>query len=328
MTRVAAVQATPVFLDGDATVDKACRLVADAAAGGARLIVFPESFIPDYPDWVWVVPAGRGAVMSRLHGRLLANSIAVPSAATKRLADAARRAKAIVAIGISERNDEASRATMYNTLLVFDERGEIIGRHRKLVPTGGERMVWAQGDASGLRVHDTSIGRIGGLICWENYMPLARYALYAAGVQIYLAPTWDCGDGWLATLRHIAREGRTFVIGCSIAIRGSDMSEVADLYDAREWINPGGSAIIDPKGKVIAGPVSEREEILFADVDLEAARGAKWDLDTAGHYARPDIFTLTIDREPRLMIRETAHVRAKTTTAPRTKSRATHRKTK
>ena len=304
MLRIAAVQATPVFLDRDATIDKACALIAQAAASGAQLVVFPESFVPGYPDWVWIVPAGRGSTMSRLHGRFLANSMTVLGDATRRIGEAARKAKAIVAIGVSERNDEASGATMYNTLLVFDEHGELIGRHRKLMPTGGERLVWAQGDASGLRVHNTSIGRIGGLICWENYMPLARYALYVAGVQIYVAPTWDHGDGWLATLRHIAREGRTFVVGCSIAIRRGDMGEVADLYDAREWVNPGGSAIIDPRGNIIAGPVNEREEILYADADLDAARGAKWDLDTAGHYARPDIFELTIDREPRVMMRD------------------------
>lgn len=302
MVRIAAAQATPHFLDRDATIEKACALIAQAGAEGAKLIVFPESFVPGYPDWVWIVPAGRGGVMSKLHGRLLANAVTVPGDATARIAAAARRAKTLVAIGVTERNDEASGATMYNTLLVFDENGEIAGRHRKLVPTGGERLVWAQGDASGLRVHETSIGRIGGLICWENYMPLARYALYAAGVQIYVAPTWDHGDGWLSTLRHIAREGRTFVVGCSIAIRRRDMGEIADLYDAREWVNPGGSAIIDPKGNVIAGPVNEREEILYADIDLEAARGAKWDLDTAGHYARPDIFELTIDREPHAML--------------------------
>src|SRR5512132_2101221 len=265
MPRIAAVQATPVILDRDATIDKACALIAQAATGGAQLVVFPESFVPGYPDWVWVVPAGRGSTMSRLHGRLLANSVTVPGAATQRIADAARKSKVIVAIGVSERNDEASGATMYNSLLVFDESGEMIGRHRKLVPTGGERLVWAQGDASGLRVHGTSIGGIGGLVCWENYMPLARYALYAAGVQIYVAPTWDHGDGWLSTLKHIAREGRTFVVGCSMAIRRRDMGEGAELYDAREWVNPGGSAIIDPKGNVIAGPVNEREEIVYAD---------------------------------------------------------------
>src|SRR5512132_1329200 len=236
MPRIAAVQATPVILDRDATIDKACALIAQAATGGAQLVVFPESFVPGYPDWVWVVPAGRGSTMSRLHGRLLANSVTVPGAATQRIADAARKAKVIVAIGVSERNDEASGATMYNSLLVFDQSGALIGRHRKLMPTGGERLVWAQGDASGLRVHDTSIGRIGGLICWENYMPLARYALYAGGVQIYVAPTWDHGEGWLAPLRHIAREGRVFVIGSSIAMRAD---QIGDRHELRRLYQDG-----------------------------------------------------------------------------------------
>ncbi|MGZ7078176.1 MAG: carbon-nitrogen hydrolase family protein [Thermoanaerobaculia bacterium] len=328
MTRVAAVQATPVFLDGDATIAKACRLIEEAAASGARLIVFPESFVPGYPDWVWVVPAGQGKLLSRLHGRFLSASVAVPSDSTKRLADAARRAKAIVAIGVSERNAETSSATMYNTLLLFDANGDLIGRHRKLIPTGGERLVWAQGDASGLRVHDTGIGRIGGLICWENYMPLARYALYTGGVQIYLAPTWDHGEGWMATLRHIAREARAFVIGCSIVIRRSDFDpglEFPASYPQREWINPGGSAIVDPKGNALAGPVNEREEILLADIDIEAARGAKWDLDTAGHYARPDIFELTIDREPRSMLRE-ASLERPATMAPNAVPRRRNRR--
>ena len=306
MTRIAAVQAAPVFLDRDATIDKACALIAEAAVNGAKLVVFPESFVPGYPDWVWLMPAGRGAQLSALYAELLANSVSLDSEATRRLCDAARDAGVIVAIGVTERNDEASRATMYNTLLIIDERGDVIGRHRKLVPTGGERLVWAQGDAAGLRVHQTSIGRIGGLICWENYMPLARFSLFAAGVQIYLAPTWDHGENWLATLRHIAREGRVYVVGCSIALRTEHIAERYEfrrLYsEGQEWINPGGSAIVDPRGKIIAGPLEKAEEILYAEIDLEAARGAKWDLDTGGHYARPDIFELRVDRSRRPMV--------------------------
>ena len=306
MIKVAAVQAAPVFLDREATIDGVCARIAEAGAAGAKLVVFPESFVPGYPDWVWLVPAGRGAMLGALHAKLLANSVTIPSDATRRIGEAAREAGVVVALGVSERNDEASGATMYNTLVYFDERGEILGRHRKLVPTGGERLVWAQGDASGLRAVDTSLGRIGGLICWENYMPLARYALYAAGVQIYVAPTWDHGEGWLATLRHIAREGRVFVIGCSIAMRAEQIPreyEFASLYPPdREWINPGGSAIAGPNGKILAGPIDGREEILYADIDLETARAAKWDLDTAGHYARPDIFDLRIDRTARKLL--------------------------
>jgi len=304
--KIAAVQAAPAFLDRDATIERACQRIAEAGEAGAKLVVFPESFVPGYPDWVWVVPAGRGAILRDLYSRLLANSVTIPSDATRLLGEAAREAGTIVAIGVTERNDEASGTTMYNSLLYIDEHGEVIGRHRKLVPTGGERLVWAQGDASGLRVHNTSAGRIGGLICWENYMPLARYALYAAGVRIYLAPTWDHGEGWLATLRHIAREGRVFVVGCSMAIRFDQLPpdlEFAKLYPAsREWVNPGGSAIIDPTGTIVAGPIEGREEILYAEADLDAASGANWDLDTGGHYARPDVFTLHIDRGERRLI--------------------------
>jgi len=306
MIKIAAVQAAPVFLDREATLDRVCAHIAEAGAAGAKLVVFPESFIPGYPDWVWVVPAGRGAMLGALHAKLLANSVSIPSDATRRIGDAAREVGVIVTVGVTERNDEASGATMYNTLLYFDQRGEILGRHRKLVPTGGERLVWAQGDATGLRAYDTSIGRLGGLICWENYMPLARYALYVAGVQIYVAPTWDHGDAWLATLRHIAREGRVFVIGCSIAMRLDQMPpDLASLYPTdREWINPGGSAIVGPNGKVLAGPIDCREEILYADIDLDAARAAKWDLDVGGHYARPDIFDLRVDRTRRSLLNE------------------------
>jgi nitrilase len=306
MAIIAAVQASPLFLDREATLDRVCARIAEAGAAGAKLVVFPESFVPGYPDWVWVIPAGRGAMLGALHARLLANAVSVPSDATQRIGEAAREAGVIVAVGVTERNDEASGATMYNTLLFFDERGELLGRHRKLVPTGGERLVWAPGDATGLRAYDTSIGRVGGLICWENYMPLARYALYAAGVQIYVAPTWDHGDAWLATLRHIAREGRAFVVGCSIAMRLDQMPpDLAALYPpGREWINPGGSAIVAPDGKVLAGPVDRREEILYAEADLDAGRAAKWDLDVAGHYARPDIFDLRVDRTPRRLLND------------------------
>jgi nitrilase len=307
-SRVAAVQASPVFLDREATIEKACGLIAEAGRGGAKLVVFPESFVPGYPDWVWVVPAGRGAMLSDLHRQLIASAVDIDSEATARLGEAAREYAVTVAIGVTERNEEASGTTLYNSLLTFGEDGRLLGRHRKMIPTGGERLVWAQGDASGLLVHDTPAGRVGGLICWENYMPLARFALYAAGVQIYVAPTWDHGDGWLATLRHIAREGRVYVIGCSIAMRFSDLPErfeFKSLYPAgREWINPGESAIVDPKGKVIAGPVVGREEILFADVDLSAAAGARWDLDVAGHYARPDIFELRVNRSAHRMVEE------------------------
>ncbi|HSS78167.1 MAG TPA: carbon-nitrogen hydrolase family protein, partial [Thermoanaerobaculia bacterium] len=201
---VAAVQAAPVFLDREATVDKACALIAEAGARGARLIAFPEGFIPAYPFWVWFIPAGNTHALRELYSELLDQAVSVPSDATERLCAAAREAGVNVAVGINERNSEASGSTLYNSLLYIGADGRILGCHRKLVPTAGERLVHAQGDGSTLAAYDLDIGRVGGLICWENYMPLARYAMYAWGEQIYVAPTWDRGEPWISTLRHIA----------------------------------------------------------------------------------------------------------------------------
>jgi nitrilase len=306
--KVAAVQASPVFLNRDATIDKACELIAEAGREGARLIVFPEAFIPAYPDWVWKIPSGEEEVLNELYAELLANSVTIPGDATERLCRAARLANAYVVIGMSERNAEASGASLYNTLLYIDAQGQILGKHRKLVPTGGERLVWAQGDGSTLQVYDTPLGKLGGLICWENYMPLARYTMYAWGTQIYVAVTWDRGQPWLSTLRHIAKEGRVYVIGCCIAMRKDD---IPDRYamkqkfyaEADEWINIGDSAIVNPEGQFIAGPVRKQEEILYAELDPKMMQGPKWMLDVAGHYARPDIFQLTVHTDARQMIR-------------------------
>ena len=305
--KIAAVQATPVYLDRDATIEKACDLIAEAGRNGARLIVFPESFIPAYPDWVWAVPAGAVAVLNEMYGRLLDNAVEIPSAATQRLCQAAKRAKAHVVMGMTERNTEASGGSLYNTLLYIDANGEVLGKHRKLVPTGGERLVWAQGDGSTLAVYDTPLGRLGGLICWENYMPLARYAMYAWGTQVYVAPTWDRGEPWLSTLRHIAKEGRCFVVGCCMALRKADVLERAEalrpFYEhVPEWVSGGDSAIVDPDGEFIAGPLHNEEGILYAEVDPAQMSGPKWMLDVAGHYARPDVFELILHTEPRPMI--------------------------
>jgi len=306
--KVAAVQATPVFLDREATIDKACELIATAGSEGARLIVFPEAFIPTYPEWVWGIPPGEQGLLNELYSELLTNSVTIPSDATDRLCEAARLANAYVVMGMSERNVEASGASLYNTLLYIDAQGEILGKHRKLVPTGGERLVWAQGDGSTLQVYDTPLGKLGGLICWENYMPLARYAMYAWGTQIYVAATWDRGQPWLSTLRHIAKEGRVYVIGCCIAMRKDD---IPDRYSMKqkfyaemdEWINIGDSVIVNPEGEFIAGPVRKQEAILYAEIDPRMVQGPKWMLDVAGHYARPDVFQLTVHTDERRMIR-------------------------
>lgn len=302
--RVAAVQAAPVFLDLDATVEKACALIADAAAGGAKLVVFPEAFLPTYPFWIWFVPAGRTAVLRELYGELLDNSVAVPGEATARLGAAAREAGVCVAMGMNEINVEASGTTLYNSILYIDGEGRILGTHRKLVPTAGERLVHAQGDGSTLDVYDLPIGRLSGLICWENYMPLPRYALYARGVELYVAPTWDRGEPWISTLRHVAKEGRTYVIGCCSAVRRDSIPERYAFVEEflppdLEWVNPGGSAIVDPDGKVLVEPVLQREEILFAEIDPAKLRGPRWQLDVAGHYGRPDVFHFAVDRRPR-----------------------------
>ncbi|HUI41055.1 MAG TPA: carbon-nitrogen hydrolase family protein [Terriglobia bacterium] len=306
--RVAAVQAAPVFLDRAATLEKACALIAQAGAAGAKLAVFPECFVPAYPLWAWHLPAAETHALRELYAELLAESVAIPSAATDQLCAAARRAGVNVAIGVNERNQEASGTTLYNTLLYVGADGALAGKHRKLVPTAGERLIHAQGDGSTLAAYDLPIGRVGGLICWENYMPLARYAMYAWGVQIYVAPTWDRGEPWLSTLRHIAKEGRVYVVGCCSALRRDDVPDsygfkAKYLSAGQEWLNPGDSAIVGPDGKFIAGPVRLKEEILYADVDLRQVRGPRWQLDVAGHYGRPDVFELTVHRDARPMMR-------------------------
>jgi nitrilase len=305
---VAAVQAAPIFLDREATVAKACALIREAGAGGARLAVFPEAFIPTYPLWVWHIPAGETHALRELYAELLANAVTIPSEVTDRLCTAAREAGVSVVMGVNEVNAEASGSTLYNTLLFIDADGTLLGRHRKLVPTAGERLVHGLGDASGLQVYPASVGRLAGLICWENYMPLARYALYAWGVQLYAAPTWDRGEPWLSTLRHIAKEGRVYVIGSCIAMRKDDIPDRFAfkgrfLGGVEEWLNPGDSAIVSPDGKMLAGPVRHEEKILQARIDLRGLNGPRWQLDVAGHYARPDIFSLTVDRTLRPMIR-------------------------
>ena len=295
----AAVQATPVFLDREATVDKACGLVAKAAAEGAGLIVFPEAFIPTYPDWVWRTAPWSDGDWYRL---FLDQTVEVPSATTDRLGDAAREAGAWVAVGINER-DRAS-TTVYNTLLYLAPDGSVAGAHRKLMPTGGERTVWGTGDGSTLTVLPTTFGRLGGLICWENYMPLARAAMYAQGVDVYLAPTWDNSDTWVATLRHIAKEGRVFVIGTNCCLRGSDvpahLPRRDELYGGDDdWLSRGNTAIVGPNGELLAGPLVETEGILYAELDVAQLHASRRQFDPVGHYARPDVFHLEVDTRPR-----------------------------
>ena len=306
-----------MYLDHERTIDKACRLIEEAGRGGANLVVFPEAFVPGYPVWVWFIPPGRTADLREAYVELHANAVTIPSPSTERLCGAARAARVAVAIGVNERNAEASNSTLFNTLIYLGPDGTILGKHRKLIPTGGERLVWGCGDDSDLEMCTLPFGRVSGLICWENYMPLARYALAAWGAQIHVAPTWDRGEPWLSTMRHIAKEGRAVVVGCCQAVRKDDIPDDLSfkskyLSDVAGWINPGGSVIVDPDGKLIAGPASEVEMILYADVRQEQLVGPRWQLDIAGHYARPDVFELIVHRTPMPVIREHAGAAAPT----------------
>jgi nitrilase len=293
----AAVQATPVFLDRGATVERSEKLIHEAATNGAGLMVFPETFIPGYPDWVWRVPAWEGP-SGELYERLLDNAVVVPGPATEAIGRAAKRAKAFVSIGVNER--EQTGSTLYNTQLYFGPDGRLLARHRKLMPTGGERLVWGMGDGSTLAVVETPFGRLGGLTCWENYMPLARFAMYAKGIDVWCAPTWDNSDGWISTLRHIALEGRVFVIGVAPLLRGSDVPD--DVPGRQEvwggeddWMCRGASTIVGPDGEVLAGPLMEEEGVLYAELDAATARRSRAEFDPVGHYSRPDVFRLSID---------------------------------
>ena len=306
--KVAAVQAAPVLLDRDATIGKVVALAEQAAAGGARLVVFPEAFVPGYPDWVWRTRPWD-ATATALYARLFEQAVVVGSPATDVLAGTARRLGIWLSAGVSERDEAGS--TLYNALLHFAPDGTLAARHRKLMPTGGERLVWGMGDGSTLTVTDTGFGRLGGLICWENYMPLARAALYAQGVDIYLAPTWDNSDVWVPTLRHIAKEGRTYVIGVTSCIRATDLPAGlpgrAELYGgAEDWLSRGNTAIIGPGGEVLAGPLTGEEGIVCAEIDAGAARASRQQFDPVGHYSRPDVFRLHVDATPHVAVLETS----------------------
>ncbi len=302
--KVAVVQAAPVLFDREKTIQKATELVADAAGQGAKIVLLPEAFVPAYPRGLsFGTVVGNRTPAGRLLGqRYWDNTIEVPSADTEMLGKAAREAGIYLAIGVIERDRDYGGGTLYCTVLYFGPDGQLLGKHRKLKPTGSERLIWGEGDGSTLTVINTEYGKIGGLICWENYMPLARMAMYAKGVGIYLAPTADQRDSWQATMRHIALEGRCFVLGCNQYVDRQmypeDLSGIEELVDLPEVICRGGSVIVSPLGDILAGPLWDEEGLLAAELDLAEVTRAKLDFDVVGHYARSDIFQLKINEKP------------------------------
>jgi nitrilase len=306
--KVAVIQAASVLFDREASVEKACHLTQEAAAQGAKLVLLPEAFIPAYPRGLsfGVVIGSRSQEGRLTWQRYWANAVDVPGPATEALGEAARQANVYLAIGVIERDSQFSGGTLYCTLLYFNPAGQLIGKHRKLKPTASERLIWGEGDGSTLTVLDTELGKVGGLICWENFMPLARMALYGKGVEIYLAPTADSRESWQATLQHIACEGRCFVLGCNQYVTKSmypvDLIGLEDLANLPEVMCRGGSVIISPLGKTLAGPLYDQEGFLIAELDMAEIAQSKYDFDVTGHYARPDIFQLIINEKPLLPV--------------------------
>ena len=306
--KVAVVQASPILFNREATIEKTCRLIREAAEKDVKLILFPEAFIPAYPRGLsfGAVVGSRSSAGRLTWQRYWENAVDVPGPAVETIGEAVQEAGVYLAIGVIERDTQFSQGTLYCTLLYFGPDGMLLGKHRKLKPTGSERLIWGEGDGSTLTVLKTELGKIGGLICWENYMPLARMAIYSKGVEIYLAPTADARDSWQSTLRHIACEGRCFVLGCNqFVTKGmypDDLEGLDELDEHPDVICRGGSAIISPFGEVLAGPLYDQEGTLFADLDLaEVARG-KFDFDVVGHYARPDVFQLVVNERPLLPV--------------------------
>ncbi len=300
--KIAVVQQPPVYLDLEGSMARAVELVQEAAQGGCGMLVFPEAWLPGYPTFVWRLPPGAGmGKTDELYALSQANSVDLSRDGLRPLQEAAKEHGMVIVLGYQEIDGAISGSTVFNSCAIIDADGRIANNHRKLMPTNPERMVWGFGDGSGLRVVDTAVGRVGALLCWENYMPLARYALYAQNIDIYVAPTWDSGATWLATMQHIAREGGCWVVGCATALEASDIPAGLPHRDVLfpnqdEWINPGDAVVYRPFGGILAGPMHQEKGLLVAEIDVAEARASRRKFDVAGHYARPDVFTLTVNR--------------------------------
>lgn len=303
--RAAVVQAASVVFDAQRSLAKLADLAADAARDRAQLAVFPEAFVSGYPKGLdfGARVGSRSSEGREQFRRYFESAIAVPGPATEQIGEAARKSNLHLVVGVIERDG----GTLYCTALFFGPDGRLLGKHRKLMPTAMERLVWGFGDGSTLSVVDTAIGRIGAVICWENYMPLLRMAMYAKGVQLYCAPTADDRDSWLPSMRHVALEGRCFVLSACQYLRRSDCPPD---YPAIQGDDPatvlmrGGSCIVGPLGNVLAGTNFEQECILSADLDLDDIVRGKYDFDVVGHYARADVFQLTVKEQPQPPVSE------------------------
>jgi nitrilase len=296
--KVACVQVEPAILDREATLDRLEQVAAEAAGNGAELVVFPETFVPVYPSsrWAKAFAGWQNEGAKRVFAQIAQNSIAVGSPSELRIGAAAQELGVWLVTGVNEVEPERP-GTIYNSLLYHSPEGELVLHHRKLVPTNHERLVWGQGDGRGLHAVETGFGRIGGLICWENYMPLARFALYESGVEIYIASTADDGDAWQATLVHIARESRAYVVSPSHIQRASSYPTDFPLASEIEGVGllgRGGSAILAPDGSYLAGPLYDEEDILYAELDPSALLAERQRFDPVGHYNRPDVLQLTV----------------------------------
>jgi nitrilase len=306
---LAAVQAAPAYARLDETTARAVALIDEAATGGADVIAFAETWLPGYPGWIFGAAGWDEAAPKRAFADLQRNAVTVPGPATDLLCAAARRRKVTLVVGIHERDDRFSRGTLFNSQLFISHEGEVLGVHRKLVPTHAERIVWGPGDGSTLHVFDTPHGRLGGLICWEHWMPLARFAMHAKGEQIHVASWPEAPEIHHVASRHYAFEGRCFVICAGSYLTTADLPDHFELADAmgangefspdQDVLMPGGSGIIGPDGLWLAGPVVDREQIVYAEADLDRIAEEQLALDTAGHYSRPDVFSLTVDERPR-----------------------------
>jgi len=302
--KVAVIQAASVLFDKTASIEKACDLIEKAGNKGAKIVLLPEAFIPAYPrGFTFGMKIGsRNEEGRALWKRYWENAIEASGSEVKILGKAASDSGVYLSIGVIERDGASGGETLYCSMFYFSPDGRLIGKHRKLKPTGSERLIWGEGDGSTMPAFSTEFGKIGGLICWENYMPLARMAMYGQGVEIYLAPTADSRETWQATMRHIACEGRCFVLGCNQFVTKEmyppDLETIEELSDQPDVMCRGGSVIIAPSGEVIAGPLWDKEGILYAELDLDEITKAKVDFDVVGHYARPDIFQLKVNSEP------------------------------